>query len=86
MLDMEYRDVSPWISVSGYAVASATGVLRMMNNKHWISDVLVAAGMGIFSTKLVYFTHQYRWKKNPNVVIMPAIYKNGGGISFAMQL
>lgn len=86
MLDMEYRDVTPWISVSGYAVASATGALRMMNNKHWISDVLVGAGIGIFTTKFVYLTHQYRWGKNPKVVILPAIYKNGGGLYLAMQL
>jgi hypothetical protein len=86
ILDMEYRDVSPWISVSGYAVASTTGALRMLNNKHWISDVLVGAGIGIFTTKFVYLTHQYRWKKNSNLVILPALYKNGGGIVLAMQL
>jgi membrane-associated phospholipid phosphatase len=86
MLDMEYRDVSPWISVSGYAVASVTGALRMLNNKHWISDVLVGAGTGIFTTKFVYLTHQYHWGKNNNVVILPAIYKDGGGVVFAMQL
>lgn len=86
ILDMEYRDASPWISVSGYAVASATGALRILNNKHWISDVLVGAGIGIFTTKFVYLTHQYRWGKNPNLVILPAIFKNGGGIYFAMKL
>ena len=86
MLDMEYRDDSPWIGVSGYAVATATGALRMLNNKHWISDVLVGAGIGIFSTKVVYLTHQYRWKKSSNIVILPAIFNNGGGITFAMLL
>ena len=87
ILDMEYRDTSPWISVSGYAAASATGILRMVNNKHWISDVLIGAGIGIFSTKAVYFTHKYRWGKKSNMVILPAIYPNGGGgVSFAMML
>jgi membrane-associated phospholipid phosphatase len=87
ILDMEYRDTSPWISVSGYAVASATGMFRMVNNKHWISDVLIGAGIGIFSTKVVYFTHKYRWGKKSKIVILPAIYPNGGGgVSFAMML
>ena len=86
ILDMEYRDTSPWISVSGYAAASATGILRMVNNKHWISDVLIGAGIGIFSTKVVYFTHKYRWGKKSNMVILPAIYPNGAGVSFAMKL
>ena len=86
MLDMEYRDVSLWISAAGYATATATGVMRMLNNKHWDSDVLVGAGIGFISTKIVYLTHKYRWKKNSNIVVLPAIYKNGGGIVFAMQL
>ena len=31
---------SPWYSVGGYAVATATAVSRMLNNRHWMSDVL----------------------------------------------
>ena len=27
----------------------------MMNNKHWMSDVLVGAGLGILTTKIVYW-------------------------------
>lgn len=84
ILDMEYRDTSPWISVSGYAVATTTAVYRMINNQHWISDVLIGAGIGIFSTKVVYYTHRYHWGKKSNMVILPAVYKNGGGVSFAM--
>ena len=86
ILDMEYRDTSPWISVGGYAVATTTAMYRMINNQHWISDVLIGAGIGIFSTKVVYYTHRYRWSKKNNVVILPAIYKNGGGVSFTMVL
>ena len=86
ILDMEYRDASPWISVGGYAVATTTAIGRMVNNKHWSSDVLIGAGIGIFSAKVVYYTHQYRWGKKNNIVILPAIYKNGGGVSFAMTL
>jgi membrane-associated phospholipid phosphatase len=86
ILDMEYRDASPWISVGGYAVATTTAMYRMINNKHWISDVLIGAGIGIFSTKVVYFTHRYHWGNKSNIVIFPAVYKNGGGVSFAMVL
>ncbi len=45
---------SPWFSVGGYAVATATGVMRVLNNRHWISDVLSGAGIGILSTELAY--------------------------------
>ena len=45
---------SPWYSVAGYSVATATGVMRILNNRHWISDVLSGAGIGILSTELGY--------------------------------
>ena len=45
---------SPWSSIGGYTVATATGVMRVLNNRHWISDVLSGAGIGILSTELAY--------------------------------
>ena len=45
---------SSWYSVAGYTVATATGVMRVLNNRHWISDVLSGAGIGIMSTELAY--------------------------------
>lgn len=46
---------SPWFSVGGYAVAMGTGFMRVLNNRHWISDVMAGAGIGILSTELGYF-------------------------------
>ena len=40
--------------IGGYTVATATGVMRVLNNRHWISDVLSGAGIGILSTELAY--------------------------------
>ncbi len=45
---------SPWFSVAGYGVAAATGVMRVLNNRHWVSDVMSGAGIGIMSTELGY--------------------------------
>ena len=45
---------SPWFSVAGYGVATATGVMRILNNRHWISDVMSGAGICIMSTELGY--------------------------------
>ena len=45
---------SPWWSIAGYGVATATGVMRVLNNRHWISDVMSGAGIGIMSTELGY--------------------------------
>jgi membrane-associated phospholipid phosphatase len=46
---------SPWYSAAGYALATATGVMRVMNNRHWASDILAGAAIGIFSVDLGYF-------------------------------
>ena len=45
---------SPWYSVAGYGVATATGVMRVLNNRHWVSDVLSGAGIGVLSGELGY--------------------------------
>ncbi len=54
MLHKEYGHISPWISIGGYAVATATGISRMLNNRHWMSDVLAGAGIGIMSVEFGY--------------------------------
>jgi membrane-associated phospholipid phosphatase len=56
-LRQEYKHTSPWIGVAGYAMAVATGYLRMYNNKHWFSDVMAGAGIGILSTRISYWLY-----------------------------
>ena len=55
MLHKEYGWKNPWYSIGGYTVAAVTGVSRIMNNAHWMSDVLVGAMMGIGSVHLGYY-------------------------------
>lgn len=54
MLHKEYGHLSPWVSVGAYTVATLTGVSRQLNNRHWVSDVMVGAGIGILATELGY--------------------------------
>jgi len=51
----EFQETSPLLAFSGYALAATTGTYRMLNNKHWLSDVLVGAGIGIFVTEIIYY-------------------------------
>ena len=53
-LEEEYGYRSRLYPVAGYAVASITGMLRILNDRHWISDVLVGAGIGMLGTRLGY--------------------------------
>ncbi|MDR1380542.1 MAG: phosphatase PAP2 family protein [Tannerella sp.] len=50
----EYKDVSPWIGISGYVMAAGTGFFRMHNNAHWFSDVVMGAGAGLLSAEIGY--------------------------------
>jgi membrane-associated phospholipid phosphatase len=62
-LSEEYKDKLKWMPYLAYGIASSVGILRMANNRHYISDVLVGAGVGMLSMKLAYVTHKYRWGK-----------------------
>ena len=78
MLSQEYGYRYKWVPYLSYGLASTVGVLRMANNKHYLSDVLVAAGIGILSTKVAYWTHQYKWgiKMSPAVPFSFNHFKN----------
>jgi len=69
-MDKEFRHKSPWISVVSYGIAGATGVMRVLNNAHWMADVLAGAGVGILSVNTVYWVH--------------AKLTEGGGLNTAM--
>jgi membrane-associated phospholipid phosphatase len=56
----EYR--SPLYSYGAYTLATATAVGRQLNNRHWISDVLAGAGIGIISTELGYLVTEKIFK------------------------
>lgn len=81
MLSKEYGHLSPWISIGGYSVAAATGVMRMMNNRHWMSDILAGAGIGIMSTEFAYWIADELFPKtkrsyNPDNVILSDLDSN----------
>lgn len=86
----EYGEKSIWYSVGAYSVATSIGVLRMMNNRHWVSDVLVGAGVGIFSTNIAYLTHRYKWSKKRNTadraMIVPSYDGQVGMLSVVVKL
>jgi len=64
ILSVEFGKKYKWMPFASYAIATSVGILRIMNNRHYISDVIAGAGIGILSTKISYWTHRYRWGKN----------------------
>lgn len=61
LLHKEYGHRSIWYSVGGYGTATGVGALRIINNRHWLADVLFGAGVGIGATEVVYMA--YPWVK-----------------------
>ncbi len=68
-MQLEYKGHSPFLRYSGYAMATATGALRMYNNRHWLGDVIAGAGVGILSTRASYWLWEKMKKKSNPVVI-----------------
>ncbi|EFK56339.1 phosphatase PAP2 family protein [Sphingobacterium spiritivorum] len=68
-LSEEYKDKFHWMPYAAYGVAASVGTFRMVNNRHYISDVLVGAAIGILSMKASYWTHHYRLTKKQKEAI-----------------
>ena len=85
ILAKEYADKSILIAIGGYSVAAATGALRVLNNRHWASDVLVGAGIGIISGEVAYIVYPWLKEKlggkggNKKVVFVPTYDGNTMG-------
>jgi membrane-associated phospholipid phosphatase len=88
----EYKDVSAWYGITGYAVAAGTGLFRMSNEKHWLTDVATGAGIGILSTKIAYWIQPsiksvfFRGKDNIQGMVMPFYDGRGYGLGLSMRL
>ena len=86
---------SPWFSVAGYGVATATGVMRVLNNRHWISDVLSGAGIGMVSGELGYALCDLLFKGkgllrndiygSPSVIDHPSFFSISMGVGFGSR-
>lgn len=51
----ELKQKNNLLSYSGYVVATAVGVLRIYQKRHYFSQVVAGAGLGMLSTKLTYW-------------------------------
>lgn len=84
----EFKDSSPWLAYSGYAVAAFVAGSRLHNNRHWVSDVLAGAGFGILSVELSYLIYfpvrnsvarHINARRSDRLVLSPTIHPQGAG-------
>jgi membrane-associated phospholipid phosphatase len=86
ILHSELRHKSQWYGIGAYTIAASVGALRMLNNEHWQSDVLVGAGLGIMSSHAAYLSHRNRWGRKPAIVFTPAYIYGIPGVALAVNL
>ena len=77
---------SQWYGIGAYTIATSVGALRMLNNKHWQSDVFAGAGIGILSSHLAYLSHRNRWGQKPAFAINPTYLFGAPAISLTLDL
>jgi hypothetical protein len=88
-LFQEYRDQNTWLAASGYAVAAFVGGFRISNNRHWVTDVVSGAGIGILSTKAAYWiydSHLIRKSESVKHHAMAAPYYNSNSKGLTVSL
>ena len=84
-----------WWGVAGYTVATGTAFLRLYNNRHWLGDVISAAGIGILSARIGYWLLPWEKKllgldkntSNTSFLAVPSVdtYSNSYGFALALQ-
>ena len=98
-LRMEYKDVSPWPGIAGYALATGTALARIKHTEHWFTDVVAGAGFGILGTRAAYWVYPWvqkilfgkifrcRGSRAANMAFMGIPFYDGqtGGVSLAMS-
>ena len=50
----EYGFKGYWVGLVAYAAAIVTGFTRILNNRHWLFDVIIGAALGILLTNLAF--------------------------------
>lgn len=84
------QEYGTWYGVAAYTVATAVGVARIYNDRHWLSDVLAGAGVGVLSARVGYWLFPYtqkllKVKKGHAASVVPFYDGRGGGMALSYR-
>lgn len=89
ILFREYGEAAPWVAVGGYAAATATGVMRILNHRHWLSDVAAGAGLGVLCAEAGYLLlplfRRLAGQEAPALVAVPLAGGGAWGLGVACR-
>jgi PAP2 superfamily len=90
ILFLEYKDSNIWYASSGFLFATATGALRVANNRHWSGDVLAGAGIGMSIGIIVSYWNPFKFDKKENKKLgfigYPIINEQATGIGLLCRI
>ncbi|SNC75244.1 PAP2 superfamily protein [Hymenobacter gelipurpurascens] len=90
LLYEQFGRTRPWLAVGGYTIATATGAMRMLNNRHWVTDVLAGASIGALSAEAVWRLYPAVARLLPGRVgqklLLVPTYAPGGAVGFALAV
>jgi membrane-associated phospholipid phosphatase len=69
-----------WVPIVCYGLATLTGLSRLTEDAHWLSDVFVGAVIGYAVGRMVVRNH------NRRLQIAPALSPGGAGLSFSYEI
>ncbi len=85
----EYKEASMLYASSGFLFSSSTAGLRVVNNRHWVSDVVAGAGIGILIGNLIYHIEPLKnfnpFKNSKNISFTPMVDDKGFSFAAALQ-
>lgn len=64
-------------AIPAYTLTTLTILARLEDNKHWLSDLLMATSIGIYWARSAGFHHGY---------LTPIILKEGGGVQLSLNI
>ncbi|MBC6606468.1 phosphatase PAP2 family protein [Hymenobacter sp. BT188] len=90
LLHEQFGHAHPWLSVAGYSVAVATGTMRVLNDRHWASDVVAGAAVGFLSAETVWRLYPVLVRRLPRhfgqkMLLIPT-YASGGTVGAALAV
>ena len=89
LMRLEYGEESPWYTIGAYSVATCVGLLRVYNNRHWVTDVVAGAGVGILSARIGHWLLPYTKRAlyrltGHEALVYPSISTNGAQVGVAV--
>jgi membrane-associated phospholipid phosphatase len=83
------QEYGAWYGLGAYGVATLVGLGRVYNNRHWASDVIAGAGVGILSARIGYWLYPYTRRlirgKQGQITALPYYTGESGGVALSIR-